>query len=91
MFFYLFLSFGFLDFASAQEGASKPGGRRNIRFLKAAYIKDLTFLRYGDDPLDSKKCFIDLAVLQGREEAALRYYSFRVFLLRVTFALVFIV
>lgn len=55
-----------------QEGASKPGGGRNLRFLKAGYIKDLTFLRRGDDPLDSKKCFIDLAALQAREEAALR-------------------
>ncbi|XP_020595707.1 uncharacterized protein LOC110035760 [Phalaenopsis equestris] len=55
-----------------QEGASKPGGRRNIRFLKTTYIKDHTSLRCGDNPLDSKKCFLDLAVLQAREEAALR-------------------
>ncbi|KAK8956086.1 hypothetical protein KSP40_PGU005155 [Platanthera guangdongensis] len=55
-----------------QEGTSKPGGRRNVRFLKTTYIKDLTFLRRGDDPLDSKKCFLDLPSLQAREEAALR-------------------
>ncbi|PKU82209.1 protein LSM12 [Dendrobium catenatum] len=55
-----------------QEGAWKPGGRRNVRFLKTTYIKDLTFLRRGDDPLDNKKCFLDLAGLQAREEAALR-------------------
>ncbi|KAI0518995.1 hypothetical protein KFK09_006434 [Dendrobium nobile] len=54
------------------EGAWKPGGRRNVRFLKTTYIKDLTFLRRGDDPLDNKKCFLDLAGLQAREEAALR-------------------
>ncbi|KAG0473408.1 hypothetical protein HPP92_015265 [Vanilla planifolia] len=55
-----------------QEGASKAGDRRDVRFIKASYIKDLTFIRRGDDPLDAKKCFLDLAGLQAREDAALR-------------------
>ncbi|OAY61541.1 protein LSM12 homolog [Manihot esculenta] len=54
-----------------QEG-SKPGPRRNIRFLKANYIKEFSFLGQSDDPLDVKKCYIDLHSLQAREELALR-------------------
>ncbi|KAJ9172080.1 hypothetical protein P3X46_015366 [Hevea brasiliensis] len=54
-----------------QEG-SKPGPRRNIRFLKANYIKEFSFLGQADDPLDVKKCYIDLHTLQAREELALR-------------------
>ncbi|PKA48846.1 hypothetical protein AXF42_Ash016362 [Apostasia shenzhenica] len=55
-----------------QEGTSKPEGRRNVRFLKSTYIKEVTSLRRGDDPLDAKGCLIDLAGLQAREDAALR-------------------
>ncbi|GAB4839842.1 hypothetical protein Ancab_020552 [Ancistrocladus abbreviatus] len=54
-----------------QEG-SKSGPRRNIRLLKANYIKELTFLRYGEDPLDPKSCYLDLNCLQAREESAIR-------------------
>ncbi|XP_031400945.1 uncharacterized protein LOC116210928 isoform X1 [Punica granatum] len=54
-----------------QEGA-KQGPRRNIRLLKANYIKEFSFLGHGDDPLDLKKCYIDLHSLQAREELALR-------------------
>uniref|UniRef100_A0A2P2M9W0 Uncharacterized protein MANES_01G197300 n=1 Tax=Rhizophora mucronata TaxID=61149 RepID=A0A2P2M9W0_RHIMU len=54
-----------------QEG-SKPGPKRNIRFLKANHIKEFTFLGQGEDPLDLKKCYIDLHGLQAREELALR-------------------
>ncbi|XP_065860977.1 uncharacterized protein [Euphorbia lathyris] len=54
-----------------QEG-SKAGTRRNIRFLKANYIKEFSFLGQADDPLDFKKCYIDLQSLQAREELALR-------------------
>ncbi|XP_008793834.1 uncharacterized protein LOC120106397 [Phoenix dactylifera] len=55
-----------------QEGTTEPGARRNIRLLKANYIKDFTLVGRGEDPLDPKKCFIDLAAIQAREEAALR-------------------
>ncbi|CAI0386443.1 unnamed protein product [Linum tenue] len=54
-----------------QEG-SKPGPRRNIRFLKTNYIKEFSFLGQSEDPLDIKKCYIDLQSLQDREELALR-------------------
>ncbi|KAJ6312762.1 hypothetical protein OIU77_014317 [Salix suchowensis] len=51
---------------------SKPGPKRNIRFLKANYIKELSFLGQAEDPLDIKKCYIDLHRLQAREELAVR-------------------
>ncbi|KAK7317587.1 hypothetical protein RJT34_01950 [Clitoria ternatea] len=54
-----------------QEG-SKPGPRRNIRLLKANYIKDFTFLGQSQDPLDPSVCFLDLTALQAREDVALR-------------------
>nr|XP_024923318.1 uncharacterized protein LOC107434605 isoform X1 [Ziziphus jujuba var. spinosa] len=55
----------------AQE-RSKPGPRRNIRLLKANYIKEFTFLGQAEDPLDVKKCYLDLNSLQTREEVAVR-------------------
>ncbi|KAG1327003.1 putative protein LSM12 [Cocos nucifera] len=55
-----------------QEGATKAGTRRNLRLLKANYIKDFTLLGRGEDPLDFKKCYVDLAGIHSREEAALR-------------------
>ncbi|XP_050236474.1 uncharacterized protein LOC126686462 [Mercurialis annua] len=54
-----------------QEG-SKHGAKRNIRFLKANYIKDFSFLGQAEDPLDVSKCYIDLNSLQAREDLALR-------------------
>ncbi|KAK6122435.1 hypothetical protein DH2020_043826 [Rehmannia glutinosa] len=48
------------------------GPKRNIRLLKANYIKEFTFLGQGEDPLDVKKCFLDLNTLQSREESAIR-------------------
>ncbi|XP_058008792.1 uncharacterized protein LOC110632066 isoform X1 [Hevea brasiliensis] len=66
-----FFPLRFLDYFVLQEG-SKPGPRRNIRFLKANYIKEFSFLGQADDPLDVKKCYIDLHTLQAREELALR-------------------
>ncbi|XP_075657980.1 uncharacterized protein LOC142627960 isoform X1 [Castanea sativa] len=54
-----------------QEG-SKPGPRRNIRLLKANYVKEFSFLGQAEDPLDNKKCFLDLNSLQAREESAIR-------------------
>ncbi|KAK4779966.1 hypothetical protein SAY87_016072 [Trapa incisa] len=61
----------FLDVTVAQEG-SKQGPRRDIRLLNASYIKEFSFLGHGEDPLDLKKCYIDLNSLQTREELALR-------------------
>ncbi|XP_010043806.2 protein LSM12 homolog [Eucalyptus grandis] len=54
-----------------QEG-SKAGSRRNLRLLKADYIKHFTFLRHGEDPLDLSKCYIDLDTVRAREQSALR-------------------
>lgn len=54
-----------------QEG-SKHGPRRNIRLLKADYIKDFTFLGQGQDPLDPNHCLLDINALQSREELAIR-------------------
>ncbi|KAL2344291.1 hypothetical protein Fmac_005576 [Flemingia macrophylla] len=51
---------------------SKPGPRRNIRLLKASYIKDFTFLGQAHDPLDPSTCFVDLTALQAREDVAVR-------------------
>lgn len=56
-----------------QEGINSGSGpKRNIRLLKANYIKDFTFLGQGEDPLDVKKCFLDINSLQAREESAIR-------------------
>ncbi|PIN09873.1 hypothetical protein CDL12_17533 [Handroanthus impetiginosus] len=56
-----------------QEGVkSGVGPKRNIRLLKANYIKEFTYLGQGEDPLDAKKCFLDLSTLQSREESAIR-------------------
>ncbi|XP_049935258.1 uncharacterized protein LOC116259442 [Nymphaea colorata] len=54
-----------------QEG-SKSGPRQNIRLLKANFIKDFTLLGQSEDPLDVKKCVLDINVLRAREEAAIR-------------------
>ncbi|KAK6242038.1 hypothetical protein SCA6_007427 [Theobroma cacao] len=54
-----------------QEGP-KSGPRRNIRLLKANYIKEFSLLRQDEDPLDVKKCFLDLTSLQAREDCAIR-------------------
>ncbi|KAK2354912.1 hypothetical protein P8452_75171 [Trifolium repens] len=54
------------------QESSKHGPRRNVRLLKADYIKDFTFLGQGQDPLLSHDCSIDLHALQSREELAIR-------------------
>ncbi|XP_023553179.1 uncharacterized protein LOC111810664 [Cucurbita pepo subsp. pepo] len=54
-----------------QEG-SKSGPRRNIRLLKANYIKEFSFLGHGEDPIDLKKCYLDINTLRAREELAIR-------------------
>ncbi|KAJ6321805.1 hypothetical protein OIU77_011813 [Salix suchowensis] len=51
---------------------SKHGPKRDIRFLKANYIKEFSLLGQAEDPLDINKCYIDLHSLQAREELALR-------------------
>ncbi|KAJ0495344.1 putative Anticodon-binding domain, protein Lsm12 [Helianthus annuus] len=56
-----------------QEGLkSNPQSRRNIRLLKANYIKEFSFLGQSEDPLDLKKCYLDLHSLQSKEDAAVR-------------------
>ncbi|MQL69057.1 hypothetical protein Taro_001345 [Colocasia esculenta] len=58
-----------------QEGApSKPTGdaHRNVRLLKANYIKEFSLLARAEDPLDLSKCYLDLASVQAREDAAIR-------------------
>ena len=55
------------------QESSNTGPRRNIRLLKANYIKDFTFLGQSEDPLDPNSCFVDLTALQAREELALRF------------------
>jgi len=54
-----------------QESAGN-GPRRNLRFLKANYIKDFTLLSQEEDPLDLRNTYIDINSLQAREETALR-------------------
>ncbi|TYJ49646.1 hypothetical protein E1A91_A01G148900v1 [Gossypium mustelinum] len=54
-----------------QEGL-ESGPRRNIRLLKANHIKEFSLLRQDEDPLDVKKCFLDLTSLQAREDSAIR-------------------
>ncbi|XP_048137125.1 uncharacterized protein LOC115756448 isoform X2 [Rhodamnia argentea] len=61
----------FLSIQTTFEG-SKAGSRRNLRLLRADYIKHFTFLRHGEDPLDLSKCYIDLGALRAREQVALR-------------------
>lgn len=55
-----------------EEVKSGAGPKRNIRLLKANYIKEFTFLGQGEDPLDVKKCIVDLNTVQAREESAIR-------------------
>ncbi|KAL5974318.1 hypothetical protein ACLOJK_030982 [Asimina triloba] len=51
------------------------GPCRNLRLLKASYIKEVSFLGQAEeDPLDLKKCYLDLSTLQSREEAAIRWF-----------------
>ncbi|KAK1309971.1 hypothetical protein QJS10_CPA08g01652 [Acorus calamus] len=54
-------------------GKSQPSLRRNVRLLKAGYIREFTLLeRSEEDPLDVKQCFVDLGCLRTREETAMR-------------------
>ncbi|PPD74381.1 hypothetical protein GOBAR_DD28694 [Gossypium barbadense] len=60
-----------ISFDLLQEGL-ESGPRRNIWLLKANYIKEFSLLRQDEDPLDVKKCFLDLTSLQAREDSAIR-------------------
>ncbi|KAK6931120.1 LSM12, anticodon-binding domain [Dillenia turbinata] len=51
---------------------TKQGPRKNIRLLKANYIKEFAFLGQAEDPLDMSKCYVDLNTVRAREEAAIR-------------------
>ncbi|XP_019157919.1 PREDICTED: protein LSM12 homolog [Ipomoea nil] len=56
-----------------QEGGNSGSGpKRNLRLLKANYIKDFALLGHGEDPLDANKCFLDLDTLKAREDSAIR-------------------
>ncbi|KAM7464601.1 hypothetical protein LguiA_032722 [Lonicera macranthoides] len=57
-----------------QEGLKSggSGARRNIRLLKANYIKEFAFLGQAEDPLDLQKCYLDLHTLQSKEDSAIR-------------------
>ncbi|GLT40067.1 hypothetical protein SLA2020_142250 [Shorea laevis] len=60
-------------FGDEFEGqSSKSGPRKNIRLLKANYIKDFTFLGQVEDPLESRKCCLDFTALRDKEEIAIR-------------------
>ncbi|CAN4112866.1 unnamed protein product [Withania somnifera] len=56
-----------------QEGISPSVPKRDIRLLKANYIKEFTFLGQSQEPVDINKCFLDLSSLQAREDSAIRF------------------
>lgn len=58
----------------SQEGVGRAerGERRNVRVLKANYIREFSVVGKADDPLDPAGCVLDLAAIHAREEAALR-------------------
>jgi len=53
-------------------GRAESGERRNVRVLKANYIREFSVLSKGDDPLDPAGCMLDLNSIYAREDAALR-------------------
>jgi len=57
-----------------QEGVGRAerGERRNVRVLKANYIREFSVVSKGDDPLDPASCMLDLNSIYAREDAALR-------------------
>ncbi|KAG8059484.1 hypothetical protein GUJ93_ZPchr0002g24779 [Zizania palustris] len=57
-----------------QEGVGRAerGERRNVRVLKANYIREFSVVGRADDPLDPAGCVLDLSAIYAREEAALR-------------------
>ncbi|WVZ73717.1 hypothetical protein U9M48_021996 [Paspalum notatum var. saurae] len=53
-------------------GRAERGERRNVRVLKANYIREFSVVSKGDDPLDPDGCMLDLNAIYAREDAALR-------------------
>ena len=53
-------------------GRAERGERRNVRVLKANYIREFSVVSKGDDPLDPSSCMLDLNAIYAREDAALR-------------------
>ncbi|KAH8965044.1 hypothetical protein BDL97_04G097600 [Sphagnum fallax] len=54
-----------------QEGSS--GERRNLRFLKVNYVKDVTLLGQSEEEqFELKNPYLDMTSLRNREEAAIR-------------------
>lgn len=53
-------------------GTAEKGERRNVRVLKANYIREFSVVSKGDDPLDPAGCMLDLNAIYAREDAALR-------------------
>lgn len=53
-------------------GRAERGERRNVRVLKANYIREFSVVSKGDDPLDPASCMLDLNSIYAREDAALR-------------------
>ncbi|KAK3223259.1 hypothetical protein Dsin_010284 [Dipteronia sinensis] len=43
-----------------------------ITFDRFSNILEFSYLGHGEDPLDAKKCYLDLNALQAREELAVR-------------------
>lgn len=57
---------------SKQEGSS--GERRNLRFLKVNYVKDVTLLGQSEEEqFELKNPYLDMTSLRNREEAAIRF------------------
>lgn len=62
-----------LQDAGGFKSSSSVGARRNIRLLKANFIKEFSFLGQAEeDPLDLNNCLLDLNTLQSKEHSAIR-------------------
>lgn len=61
--------------ATEQEGGSAEG-RRNLRFLKTSFVKDVKLIGHVQDALDLKFAEPDIKSLRDREEAAIKYGLF---------------
>jgi hypothetical protein len=61
-------------------GRAGRGERRNVRVLKANYIREFSVVSTGEDPLDPAGCVLDLDAIHAREEAALRCVNHSLFI-----------
>ncbi|CAK9224764.1 unnamed protein product [Sphagnum jensenii] len=60
-------------FSPLLQLASDSGERRNLRFLKVNYVKDLTLLGQSEEEqFELKNPYLDMTSLRNREEAAIR-------------------